>query len=732
MSSYVLKFVLVLLIVVVEIDVSFKSVLALTHGSSHQHLHDGREASSDFSNQWIVHLEGSSEAADLLAMKLGYKNLGEIDTFPGYYVMEKLDHPISARDEMKIYTRDLMEEVQVRYAQQLFTKVREKRYPSLLTEHELLREAQGDHISEKGISPELLALWEDVQKENESQSPNSQSKRDTKKAARRTEFNDNLWDKQWYMHDVMTRSDEGSEMDLHVMPVYAEGITGKGINVVVLDDGFEWKHPDIRANYRKDISWDYNGKDDDPTPSSSSNAHGTRCAGEIAMLANNQKCGVGIAYNSNIGGVRMLDGSVTDLLEGKAIAHAHDKVDVYSASWGPSDNGKTVEGPGRMAGLALEKGIKEGRKGKGVIYVWAAGNGGSKGDNCNCDGYTSSIYTLSIGSASQQGKFPWYGEKCASTMATTFSSGSYADQKIATIDVNSGCTVSHTGTSAAAPLAAGIVALLLEANPDLGWRDVQHMVARTSSKGALRESGWQRNGAGLDFNAKFGFGVMNADRLVKLAKKYTKKVGEQKIDMIEPTYESSLSTRNQNIPLVGGNPVTVEFDASSDDNKVKFLEHVEVLSNIHYHRRGCLEIDLESPSGTKSTVLTGRYQDSDNTKGFENWKFMSVHFWGENPKGTWKFHVRKNQYDENCRETRDVTFGDMKLTLYGTEEQPQVVELEPRPNDVVDRNLDYPENNSNVDQTEYFRQRREPQINLNTNWKDLIGQNVAVRNDGQF
>ena len=171
-----------------------------------------------------------------------------------------------------------------------------------------------------------------------------------------------------------------------------------------------------------------------------------------------------------------------------------------------------------------------------MIYVWAAGNGGSKGDNCNCDGYTSSIYTLSIGnyvtkftiklfksllcktiinihfilmprnfkcylisgSASQQGKFPWYGEKCASTMATTFSSGSYSDQKIvsnyqlidilinqklyfttithwlsawwillpnlqATIDVNSGCTVSHTGTSAAAPLAAGIVALLLEA-----------------------------------------------------------------------------------------------------------------------------------------------------------------------------------------------------------------------------------------------------------------------------
>ena len=44
-----------------------------------------------------------------------------------------------------------------------------------------------------------------------------------------------------------------------------------------------------------------------------------------------------------------------------------------------------------------------------------------------------------------------------------FSSGAYSDQKIATTDNNNTCTVSHTGTSAAAPLAAGIVALALEA-----------------------------------------------------------------------------------------------------------------------------------------------------------------------------------------------------------------------------------------------------------------------------
>lgn len=74
--------------------------------------------------------------------------------------------------------------------------------------------------------------------------------------------------------------------------------------------------------------------------------------------------------------------------------------------------------------------IFKGRNGLGIIYVWASGNGGSKGDCCSCDGYASNIFTLSIGSASESGSFPWYGEKCPSTLAVTYSSGAYTDQKI--------------------------------------------------------------------------------------------------------------------------------------------------------------------------------------------------------------------------------------------------------------------------------------------------------------
>lgn len=84
-----------------------------------------------------------------------------------------------------------------------------------------------------------------------------------------------------------------------------------------------------------------------------------------------------------------------------------------------------------------------------------------------------SIYTLSISSATEKGNIPWYSEACSSTLATAYSSGATGERMIVTTDLHHSCTKSHTGTSASAPLAAGIAALTLEANPTLSWRDLQ-------------------------------------------------------------------------------------------------------------------------------------------------------------------------------------------------------------------------------------------------------------------
>lgn len=87
------------------------------------------------------------------------------------------------------------------------------------------------------------------------------------------------------------------------------------------------------------------------------NKHGTRCAGEVAAVAFNSYCGVGIAFNASIGGVRMLDGTVNDAVEARALSLNPDHIDIYSASWGPEDDGKTVDGPGPLAKRAFINGI---------------------------------------------------------------------------------------------------------------------------------------------------------------------------------------------------------------------------------------------------------------------------------------------------------------------------------------------------------------------------------------
>jgi hypothetical protein len=67
-------------------------------------------------------------------------------------------------------------------------------------------------------------------------------------------------------------------------------------------------------------------------------------SGTVAAVANNSMCAVGIAYNSKVGGIRILDGNILDALEARALSFNRDHIDIYSASWGPDDNGQTVDG----------------------------------------------------------------------------------------------------------------------------------------------------------------------------------------------------------------------------------------------------------------------------------------------------------------------------------------------------------------------------------------------------
>ena len=104
--------------------------------------------------------------------------------------------------------------------------------------------------------------------------------------------------------------------------------------------------------------------------------YGTRCAGQDASTPKNSLCAVGIGFNAQICGIRMLDGQVSDAVVAKSVSFNPERINIYSSSWGPNDDGKTVDGPGKHASRAFQQGIYRGRDGKGSIFVWASGSHG--------------------------------------------------------------------------------------------------------------------------------------------------------------------------------------------------------------------------------------------------------------------------------------------------------------------------------------------------------------------
>eukprot|EP00058_Branchiostoma_floridae_P016157 XP_002601645.1 hypothetical protein BRAFLDRAFT_124316 [Branchiostoma floridae] len=604
-----------------------------------------------YRNEWALHVEGGTAAADRLAFKHGFVNKGQIGSLEDHYLfVHRRTWKRSLRSSSHRHAL-LQREPEVRWLQQQVVKRRVKRR---------VKRVYSMYPWEQRVQHSSPQVDNPAQQDNHWD----------------PHFNDEKWDKMWYLH--CDRPDFACQSsDMNVEAAWKKGYTGKGVVVSILDDGIETDHPDLAGNYDPDASSDINGGTLDPTPRyeyTNENRHGTRCAGEVAAMGNNSFCSVGVAYKASIGGVRMLDGDVTDSVEAASLGLNPQHIMIYSASWGPDDDGKTVDGPANLAKKTFQAGAKNASK---LCYVQC--NGGRTHDSCGCDGYTNSIYTISVSSASEQGKVPWYLEPCASTLATTYSSGAPHERKVITTDLRKGCTESHTGTSASAPMAAGICALALEANPMLTWRDLQYIVVMAANPTPLdkatesayardprKESDFITNGAGLRVSHNFGFGLMDAGKMVELAESW-RKVPEQHVCEEDPNAQQRAITRGETIidtKTTGG--------CNGTDHHVKYLEHVVVEISLDHPCRGHLSIHITSPSGTRSTLLPERQFDS-SSDGLKDWAFMTTHCWGEQPDGDWILEV-KDLGQQNCQRygLRTVlpVLRKWKLILYGTAEHP--------------------------------------------------------------
>lgn len=457
--------------------------------------------------------------------------------------------------------------------------------------------------------------------------------------------------------------------------------TGKGIKVAVFDQGIDATNSDLAPNVRVDLGRTTATMTPGGAPVNDTDNHGTHVAGVIAA-ARDGKGTVGVAYDAQLVSLYTSDQITPQWLTEIANAfHYAAAFDVLNDSWGYGnllkkgtnwafyDNASAADFAPAFA--ALRDLATTGRDGLGTVVVQSAGNSYNYGDDTNLHNFQNSRYVITVGATDYAGSSSSFSTTGASILVSApggAGNGNYAS--IITTDRtgkagdNSGDQSFADGTSFSAPVVSGIVALMLQVNPHLGYRDVQQILAYTAHQtdvgaGAVKANGatdW--NGGGLQFISvaqTTGFGQVDALGAVRLAASW-----DTAPKTVANTVEVSASQKvNLAIPDNDARGLTSSIAVAGD----MVVERAEVSVNITHGFIGDLQITLTSPTGTTSFLMHRPAQGSLSAIGSSqsdvHFTFDTVLDLGERAAGTWTLNVQ----DLNTGTVG--TFTDWTLDLVG-------------------------------------------------------------------
>lgn len=413
--------------------------------------------------------------------------------------------------------------------------------------------------------------------------------------------NDPFFGMQWHLRNTALPG-----VDIGAVDAWGLGYTGAGVVICIVEGtGFQLNHPDLAGNVNLSLA----------QSSSLVSNHMTNVAGIAGAVGDNGQGVAGVAYNAQLS--QALIGS--DMQTAGALLRLYNDNHIKNNSWGPSDNGLIDPMPAVIRD-ALISSTSNGRNGLGTVFVWAGGNGLTSNDRVDYDPYASSRYTIAVGAVGNDDRQASYSEPGSSLLLSAYSSGGTLG--ITTTASNSGYTFTFGGTSASSPIVAGVVALMLEANPGLTWRDVQHILVDSVRPIDPDDERWTMNGAGRLVNEGYGFGMVDAPAAVLLSEGWTN-VGP----------EASVSSG-----VVAVNEAAPDNDASGIERSVFIpgnvrIESVELVMNVQTTMIGDLEISITSPEGTRS--LLSRQRNNDFQDDLVGTVFTSVRHWGERSAGHW-------------------------------------------------------------------------------------------------
>lgn len=336
--------------------------------------------------------------------------------------------------------------------------------------------------------------------------------------------------------------------------------TGAGVHVGVYDDGVQYTHPDLLANYDSSRHFRYGNITYDPAlitlTGANPDAHGTSVAGIIAAAANNGLGGTGVAFGASITGVNFLSDPrlQTDAMSHQALLHAA-RFDVMSNSWGynpyfePFQNASIAGSTAALVIADYHNAVVVGRGGLGTIIVQAAGN---EATNAQADGINTARELISVAALLPDGSAQSYTNYGANILVAAGAAAVTTDL-VGSAGYNTAIGAAGNyqtdfgGTSAATPVVSGVVALMLDANAGLGWRDVQEVLANSARMtgsvvggsasyettgtrfqdidrmvgGVLTRSTDSWNDGGRAISWDYGFGRVDAYAAVRLAEVWT-------------------------------------------------------------------------------------------------------------------------------------------------------------------------------------------------------------------
>ena len=434
---------------------------------------------------------------------------------------------------------------------------------------------------------------------------------------------------------------------------------GTGVHVGVYDTGVDYNHEDLAANYdatRHVVDGSLNPVDPFPLTAAPIDGHGTSAAGLIGADANGVG-GVGVAWGVSLTGVNIFDparyGDVNGVIANfvDVVLQGATRFDLTSNSWGATPDygfsqSLTTGNFADQVDVAYGTISATGRGGLGTVIVQAAGNDDM---NANGDGVNASRFTITVAATEQTGIAAWYSNFGASVLVAAPAAAVTTDITGAPGFDPGNYTTTFDGTSAATPVVSGVVSLMLDANAGLGWRDVQNILAASSTlTGSAFDAGvadvdedglWHAsasgnwNGGGNHIHTNYGYGMVNAYNAVRMAEVWNYFAAAQ-TSANEQVVHSGLNDF-ADVTLIDADPVgfTTTFTVAGNVE----IDHVALHLDFVTTYVGDLRITLTSADGTVITVTEGGRGSGSAVDG--DWIFGIDQLRGELSAGTWTLNV---------------------------------------------------------------------------------------------